>query len=133
VSLPLLILDVTLISDLQVHCVWQPEVDVLFNVRVVDTDAPSYHGHSPQAVLSSAETEKKHNYTEACLVHHAGFTLLCFLVYGMFVTEADFFLCRLADCLSAKCERSYSAVIGWVRSGLSFAVLHVTMLCVRGS
>jgi len=133
VSLPLLILDVTLISDLRVHCVWQPEVDVLFDVRDVDTDAPSYHGHSPQAVFSSAETEKKHKYIGACLVHHAGFIPLCFLVYGMFVTEADFFLHCLADHLSAKWERSYSAVIGWGRSGFSFAVLHATMLCVRGS
>jgi len=84
-------------------------------------------------VLSSAEAEKKHKYMEACLACHAGFTPLCFLVDGMFATEADLFLHRLADCLSAKWERSYSAVIGWVRSRLSFAVLRATMLCVRGS
>ena len=29
------------------------------NVRVVDTDAPSYCSRSPQAVLRSAEVEKK--------------------------------------------------------------------------
>jgi len=76
------------------------------------------------------EAEKKHKYMEACLACHDGFTPLCFSVDGMFVTEADFFLCHLADHLSAKWERSYSAVIGWVQSRLSFVVLRATMLCV---
>ena len=124
---------VTLIDDLQVRGVWQPQVDVLFDVRVVDTDAPSYHGRSPQAVLGSAEAEKKCKYLEACLARHAGFTPLCFSIDGMLRSEADCFLRRLADRLSAKWERSYSAVVGWVRSRLSFAVLRATMLCVRGS
>jgi len=34
--------DVTLIADLWVHGVWQPQVDILFDVHVVDIDAPSY-------------------------------------------------------------------------------------------
>ena len=114
---------VILIADLCVHGVWQPQVDVLFDVRVVDTDAPSYCSHSPQAVLSSAEAEKKHKYLEACLSRHAGFTPLCFSNDGMFGIEVDFFLRRMADRLSAKWERSYGAVIGWIRSRLSFAVL----------
>jgi len=82
---------VILIADLQVHGVWQPQVDVLFDIRVVDTDALSYHSHSPQAVLSSVEAEKKHKYMDTCLACHAGFIPLCFSVDGMFVTEADFF------------------------------------------
>ena len=27
---------------------WQPQVDVLFDARVVDTDAPSYQGRTPR-------------------------------------------------------------------------------------
>ena len=38
---------VTLIADLQVRGVWQPQVDVLFDVCVVDTDTPSYCKCSP--------------------------------------------------------------------------------------
>jgi len=125
--------NVTLITDLQVHGVWQPQVDVLFDVCVVDTDAPSYCGCSPQVVSSSTEAEKKYKYMKACLACHAGFKPLCFLVDSMFATEADFFLYCLADRLSAKWERSYNTVIGWVRSRLSFAVLCATMLCVQGS
>ena len=32
----------TLVADLRVRGVWQPQVDDLFNVKVVDTDVPSY-------------------------------------------------------------------------------------------
>ena len=32
----------TLVADLRVRGVWQPQGDVLIDVRVVDTDAPSY-------------------------------------------------------------------------------------------
>ena len=105
---------VTLTADLRIRGAWQPQVDVLFDVCVTDVDAPSYRSHSPQAVLCSAEVEKKHKYMEACLARHASFTPLCFSIDGMFGTEADFFLCHLAERLSIKLERSYSEVIGWV-------------------
>ena len=81
-------------------------------MRVVDTDAPSYHSRSPRAVLSSVEAEKKQKYVGACLACHAGFTTLCFSIDGMLGTEADLLLRRLADCLCTKWERSYSVVTG---------------------
>ena len=84
-------------------------------------------------MLSSAEAKKKHKYLEACLARHAGFTPLCFSNDGMLGTEVDFFLCHMADRLSAKWERSYSEAIGWIRSRLSYAVLRATLLCVWGS
>jgi len=46
----------TLVADLRVLGVWQPQV--LFDVRVVDTDASSYLGRTPQVVLRTAEIEK---------------------------------------------------------------------------
>ena len=50
---------VTLIAEFRIRGVWQPQVDVLFDVHFVDTDAPSYCNRSPQIVLRSAEAEKK--------------------------------------------------------------------------
>ena len=41
----------TLIADLCVREVWEPQTKALFDIRVVDTDARSYHAHSPQDVL----------------------------------------------------------------------------------
>jgi len=37
--------------------VWQPQTEALFDIRVVDTDARSYCGRTPTAVLCSAEVE----------------------------------------------------------------------------
>jgi len=95
----------------------------------MDTDAPSYRSRSPEAVLHMAEVEKKEKYSAACLACCASFTPLCFLIDGMFGTEARFFLHRLADRLSSKWERPYSFVMGWVQARLSFAVLYD--LCER--
>ena len=49
----------TLIADLCVRCVWHPQTEALFDIRVVDTDAQSYCACTPHAVLCSAEAEKK--------------------------------------------------------------------------
>ena len=38
-------------ADLAVRGVWQPQCDALFDIRVVDTDAPSYRSHTPPDVL----------------------------------------------------------------------------------
>ena len=37
----------TLIADLRVCVVWQPQTEALFDIRVVDTDARSYCGRTP--------------------------------------------------------------------------------------
>ena len=38
---------------------WQPQVEALFDICVIDTDAPSYRQHSPVSVLDSGAVEKK--------------------------------------------------------------------------
>ena len=64
----------------------------------------------PIAIAHQRKAEKKRKYVEACLAHHACFTLLRFSGDGMLETEA--FIHRLADKLSTKWERPYSAVAG---------------------
>ena len=67
----------SLIADLCVHGVWEPQTEALFDIRVVDTDARSYCAHSPHNVLGSAEVEKKRKYLQACQDQCATFTPLC--------------------------------------------------------
>ena len=123
----------TLIADLCVRGVWEPQTEALFDIRVVDTDARSYRTRPPRDVLSTAEGEKKRKYLQACQDRHATFTPLCVSVDGMLGSESEFFVKRLSDFLAAKWERPYSVVIGWVRARLSFAILRAALLCVRGS
>ena len=55
----------TLVADLAVHSVRQPQVDDLLDVRVIDTDASSHIDQTVSAVLATSENEKKRKYLEA--------------------------------------------------------------------
>ena len=46
--------DVGLRLDLGVRGVWSPQTEALFDIRIIDTDAPSYKHRTPEAVLESA-------------------------------------------------------------------------------
>ena len=56
----------SLIDDLGVGVVWQPQTKALFDIRVVDTDARSYHACTCHDVVYNTEGEKKHKYLLAC-------------------------------------------------------------------
>ena len=71
-----------LIADLGARGVWQPQAQALFDVRVIDTDAPSHVQRSVAAILASAETEKKRKNTTMQLLldephlHHLWYQLM---------------------------------------------------------
>ena len=99
-----------------------PQVEVLFDIRVIDTDAKSFGNFAPFDVLTRAEKEKNVKYTLACEERRAVFTLLCISVDGMMGKETDYFLRRLGETLSLKWEKSYSQVMEWLKARKSFAV-----------
>ena len=51
--------------DLGVRGVWQPQVEALFDIHVIDTDTPSYRWRLPVSVLDSGAVEKKRVYRSA--------------------------------------------------------------------
>ena len=122
-----------LIADLGVRGVWQPQVEALFDVRVVDTDAQSFISRSVADVLVSAEEEKKRKYKLAAEAHHASFLPFIISVDGALGKEAALFLNRIADRLSVAWGRSYGNVLGWLKACLGFAVIRATNICLRRS
>ena len=86
----IIIISSALKADLAVRGVWQPQCDALFDIRVVNTDAPSYRSRAPTDVLRSAESDKKKKYLQACQDRRAAFTPLCVSVDGLLGKEADF-------------------------------------------
>ena len=60
---------------------------MLFDIRVVDTDAPSHCCHTPSDALRSAESDKKKTYLQACQDCRAVFTPLCVSVDGLLGKE----------------------------------------------
>ena len=105
----------------------------LYDVRVLDSDAPSYRNIPPAQVLRKAEQEKKSKYNPICERRHSSFTPLCVTVDGLMGTEMSIFLKHLSDALSLKWERPYSTTLCWVKIKLSFALVRATGLCIRGS
>ena len=96
----------SLIDDLSIRGVWQPQTVALFDVRVTNTDAPLHSQRVFTAVLSSAEEEKKKKYSEAAALRRASFTPLVVSVDGVLGQEVNFLVKQLAQKLVHKREKS---------------------------
>ena len=86
----------------------------LFDIRVLDSDAPSYLTKPPNQVLHDAERDKKAKYGPICELQHSSFTPLCVTVDGLVGGETSLFLKRLSDILSTKWEQSYTTTLNWL-------------------
>ena len=108
-------------------------MEALFDVKVVDTDAPSHRTRSPEAILESGAKEKKRVYEQAVVERKGNFTPIVLSVDGLLHREAEHFLKRMAANLAHKWEKPYSQTCGYVRARLAFAIIRATSLCLRGS
>ena len=69
--------------DIGIQGVWKPQVEVLFDTCVIDTDSPSYRWHSPVSVLDSGTVEKKRVYHSAVEDRRGYFTPFVLSVDGL--------------------------------------------------
>ena len=105
-----------------------------FDVRVFNPSARSNRTSSMQSVYRKHEMEKKRCYEQRVLeVEHASFTPLVMSTTGGMGNMATTFYSRLASMLGEKRGIPYSKMVEWVRCKLSFALLRMSILCVRGS
>ena len=118
-------------GDVGVRGFWKRGSATIFDVRIVDTDAPTYRSRDPAKVLASHEKQKKGKYLGACLKRRRHFTPLVFLVNGLMGAGATAACKRLASLLSSKWGRTYSEVCGFVRSRLAISLVRATSLCLR--
>jgi hypothetical protein len=118
-------------GDAAVHGFWRRGTTAIFDVRITDTDTPSYRTRDPVKVLKKQEEEKKKKYNELCLARRRTFTPLVFSVDGMRGPEAAAASKRLAALLASKWKQTYSQVCGFVRSRLSMALVRSTSRCLR--
>jgi hypothetical protein len=92
--------EISLKGDLAYRGVWEPQVEALFDIRLVDADTPSYSLMTLQAVLRKSQKEKKTRYTSSCEERHATFTPLVTTTDGFFRVEFNKFLKIMADKLA---------------------------------
>ena len=114
--------------DLGIRDVWQPQVEVLFNIHVIDTDAPSYRRRSPVSILDSGAVEKKRVCCSAVEDRRGNFTPFVLSIDGLLQHEAAHFV----KLLSAR-EKPFSDVLAFVHSRLQFASVHFASMCLRAS
>ncbi|KAL5510832.1 hypothetical protein EMCRGX_G006438 [Ephydatia muelleri] len=119
--------------DLGIRGVWQPQVEVLFDVRVIDTDAPSHCHRAPNAILESSSQDKKRMYKKAVEDRRGTFTPFVLFVDGLLHKEDSHFIKHMATALSSKWDKAYSITSSYIRSRLAFAGVRALSLCLRGS
>ena len=64
---------------------------------------------------------------------HGTFTPLIFAINGGVGPECVKFHQHLADRIALKSGDRYETVLSWIRCKMSFIVLRVSLLCIRGS
>ena len=79
--------DVGLRLNLGVRGVWLPQTEALFDIRIIDTDSPSYKQRTLEAALESAPKEKKRIYQKAVEDQRGQFTPFVVSVDGLLHRE----------------------------------------------
>ena len=92
--------DPGLYLDLGIRGVWQPQVEALFDIRVIDTGA----------------VEKKRVYRSAVEDRRGNFTPFVLSVDGLLHREASHFVKHLSACLTSRWEKPFSDVLFFVCS-----------------
>ena len=103
------------------------------DIRITDTDAPSYQDILLVKVLERAAKAKKAKYLQPCLDRRRSFTPLVYSVDGMACKEAKVFEKRIACLLAEKWDRPYSEMVGYVRGQIGMAVIRSNNVLLRGA
>ena len=120
-------------GDLLVQGLWDKHTACVLDIRVTDTDQPSYRGSTPEQVIAAQERSKKSLYMERCHENRRHFSPYVCCVSGLLGKEAKEYNKRLAALLAKKWKSPYSVTCGYVNARMSVAILRATHLCIHGS
>ena len=120
-------------GDVMIRGLWDKQTSCILDVRVTNTDSPSYLGTTPEKHLAKQEKIKKRKYLEACLQQRRHFSPYVVDCFGLLGEEAIAVNQRLAAKLARKWNSSYSMTMGYVNARISVAIVRATHLCIRGS
>ena len=105
----------------------------IIDVRMTDTNSPSYLNDTPADVIENQEKQKKRKYVNSCLKQRRTFTPFVLSVDGLLGKEAKSFLKAISTHLASKWDQPYSVVRGYVNAKISIAALRASHQCIRGS
>jgi hypothetical protein len=119
-------------GDVLIIGLWERGTDCILDVRVMDTDAPTYQMKNPHKVIEAAEHLNKKKYLQPCLDQRRHFTSFIVSVDGLIRKEAETVLKVLAARTTAKAGKTYSNITGYIRARLSI-IVRATHVCLRAS
>ena len=119
-------------GDVKVHGLWERRSDCILDIRIIDTDAKSYHNQTLEKVLERAAKTKKDKYLQPCLDRQRSFVPLVYSVDRMTCKEARAYEKRVASLLATKWNRRYSEMVGFVRGWMSLAVIQSNTMLLCG-
>ena len=113
---------------------WNRGRDAYFDIRVFHPNAPSYRSIDLPAMYHRHESEKKRQYSQRVKeVEHGVFIPLVFSTIGGMASECSTFYGRLADMIFIRQDKTYSFVVSWLCTRLSYASLRAAILYIHGS
>ena len=120
--------------DVSARGFWSRSCNAFFDIRVFNPTAPSYNKMTLPASHTQNEKSKKREYNERVLqVEHGTFTPLVFSCYGGMSKECSAFFKRLGILVSEKRDQPYYEVSSYIRTRISFSLLRMALVCIRGS
>ena len=118
--------------DIKARGFWQRGQTAFFDVRVTHVNAESQKKKDTSAIFKSHEVAKKREYLQRIVdVENGSFTPLIFGTNGGVGNECQKFLSSLASQLAEKTDETYSSVVTWLRTRLSFEIVRSAILCVK--
>ena len=119
-------------GDFAIKGFWTETNLCIFDIRITDVNASSYHNTSPEKILLKAETSKKNKYLHQCMTQRKHFTPLVYSIEGFPGPETKAAERRLGQLLSEKLSRPYSEMVGWLRQRMSISIIRHVSLLLRG-
>ena len=112
---------------------WSQGTKAFVDVRIFNPLAKSYQGQDLKAAHSSNEKLKKRAYNQRIIdVEHGCFTLLVFSCFGGMSRECSVFFKHLTMLIADKRDAPIYEVSSFIRTRISFSLLRVAIICIRG-
>lgn len=120
--------------DVSARSFWVTGQRAFFDVRIFNPIARRYSDLEMAKMYEINEKEKKRKYNERVQqIEHGSFSPLVFSALGGMARECNAFYSRLIKLIADKRKSEHSAVAVWVRRKISFSLMKMVAICIRGT
>ena len=119
--------------DISSRNCWRFGDKAFFDMRIFNPIAKNYLNMPLKNAYINNEKEKKRQHNEKVInIEHGTFTPLVFSCYGGMAQECSAFFKHLTNLIAEKRNDPYQDVCKLIRTRISFALLRISLICLRG-